>query len=1420
MPAKKVRQALRNKWKPNPALDDAESHRHIVDFTKSKNFSDQDYKDVLVGKYEHIHVNGRYWRGDIPKAIYASKHNNAKNNDEILEYLYKDLRTAGGRDVDPDDIADRIKGMAKFGNLSQKAFSKFTTDVGSFIPDYYNNSKTVPVLDVLKNPNASQEYLYKMAQSFPKETAGHLLNHEKADDRLHDILINDDIAIKNIDPSDLRVFISSKTNEESGTIDINPNHAMRILNHSGDKLYEDSFHRIMAGVDEDARRDYIDRKLGIKGGDWLHTPPDDSDTFNDENWDNWKPGSDYNEEMANRLADSKYLDDTQADHIKRHGNFEQKIQLYHNKDIDPKHGAEMFKLWHDNENHKGYIAEQLNKYNQDYKRRFYTVDDVPEEWLEEREDDIYESAREDAEENYSFNDYIYDNSEDLVNRLEEDDFGDNFADNVYETLHDRYDWEEDNPNHDSGLQSGLDKVLKQYRDEDKHRFHLDELKKIFGEPTVEQLDLAENADEDGEVEIHDIKDIFDEHNPEQINYTDHNELTINDHPDFEERFTEAANSIKEDILRDRPYDFYDNFYEDYMESDAYLEAEKEARENIKEYIAGEYYKEHLFPTSHQDPRFVPEHLVDHVPGLKEAIERRKQIVKEGPYAPFINQHIPNKSFEHSYGTGQAQLELLQDYSEANGGSIDQGRMHKIFPNLKETWKGIFAGKGKLSSDEIGQKIEELPKTKYDVSYGKWAGDKMQNVNERDQIIFRLDHSDESLKPLQEDEDLFDSFQKVQRVSKQSGHPTNDRTIAWARVDTTDPNHWMIDEVQSDFGKTVTRYLKEQGAEDKSDHIKKISDYHKDWREALINHVVNTAKTHGASKVSTHSPDSKSSHTGADTKHSVYNDSYKKVPRKMGFKASKAADLPLTDKSRSDIFKKVQSFHLYNLANEHKWAWDHHSNMGQIMSSIANSFPDHSVVATEYANQHRNLAEEHKERALGYTQAVKAQDKNHKGYSEKDFIFSTNIDHDERKAGLQSAKTGEFHGHDHDPSLNKPMIENKNEFHEGHTLDIKPQIKKAWLGFANDLIKYEHRYGFIFKDESIKPDFQVTKQPKFDLPHVDASAPNMVHADYHGFGGNMHNDDQRKLIHGIDTDTAKPVDGVHLNTAGSQWHTNSLTNKKAIVKPASGVGEGKGSIQKKLGHIDTRGFNGPRREVMFHNMAHKFFDMGSHIPTTAGYTRRGEDYSVQAHVDAHPLNEHGYKTGSVPKPVEDQLKSALKSHHEDGSLHKLAMMDFIMGNHDRHRGNYMLGRHDNKLHMIDNSLAFDYDNKTVHPTRGLAPSYLIGAEYHGISGEPHPEAVKWLNSLDEKRAVQMWKDHGFESDHSAVQGFVNRIHNLKGNVNLYLKNKEKQKPSIMSRIMGSGQLISAKKLSNLIDSAGKHNKKVDWSQADTETKIED
>jgi len=325
-------------------------------------------------------------------------------------------------------------------------------------------------------------------------------------------------------------------------------------------------------------------------------------------------------------------------------------------------------------------------------------------------------------------------------------------------------------------------------------------------------------------------------------------------------------------------------------------------------------------------------------------------------------------------------------------------------------------------------------------------------------------------------------------------------------------------------------------------------------------------------------------------------------------------------------------------------------------------------------------------------------------------------------------------------------------------------------------------------EKAAPDFRQPKQINFDRPHVNPAHPTQIHADYHGFGGQMNatHPEQNNLIHGADLATGKPV-GKQTMTHGNMWVTNPLNNKTMIVKPASGAEAGAAggagtpqtterkqkSAQDLLGHLAPDGLNAARREVLTHNVAHKLL-LGHYFPNTAGFTKKGEDYSAQEKVNGHELT--GPKGIAGDEKLNSNFMKALKRTHDSGDTHKLAALDMLMGNNDRGLHNTLLDKKSNQFHLIDHGRSVDYN-----PERFAPPSILTHAEKHGISKGVHPEALKWLNSLKEGDVAKMLENY-VEPDSKFKGKFLERLHNLKMQLNH--GKKDRKFSDVLSAAVGS------------------------------------
>jgi hypothetical protein len=151
-------------------------------------------------------------------------------------------------------------------------------------------------------------------------------------------------------------------------------------------------------------------------------------------------------------------------------------------------------------------------------------------------------------------------------------------------------------------------------------------------------------------------------------------------------------------------------------------------------------------------------------------------------------------------------------------------------------------------------------------------------------------------------------------------------------------------------------------------------------------------------------------------------------------------------------------------------------------------------------------------------------------------------------------------------------------------------------------------------------------------------------------------------------------------------------------------------------------------------------MGHYVPKTSVFKHpeTGEAWSAQEfRHDVKPSMDADYER----KPLDPHLEN-------NGELHKLAIMNTILGNNDRHDQNYMLDQK-NRPVLIDNGLAMDY-NHNFGDIGGSYPKYA-----RNVLHKPLPEAAdKWLWSIDTEKLANTMHKAGVPHDH--VMAAVKRL----------------------------------------------------------------
>lgn len=189
------------------------------------------------------------------------------------------------------------------------------------------------------------------------------------------------------------------------------------------------------------------------------------------------------------------------------------------------------------------------------------------------------------------------------------------------------------------------------------------------------------------------------------------------------------------------------------------------------------------------------------------------------------------------------------------------------------------------------------------------------------------------------------------------------------------------------------------------------------------------------------------------------------------------------------------------------------------------------------------------------------------------------------------------------------------------------------------------------------------------------------------------------------------------TSGIGWYRTE-EGPRVFVKPAL-----------KMVHDPTPlydDFSTARREALFYDVAKNIFGLEGYVPPTSVFLHplTADEYSAQAEVvgGSHPFLIFQNKA-YVPKrgtPTSNEILKQGKS----GALHKLALMDYILGNSDRTTNNYLVvpGK-PNGVQLIDNSFSL--------ASEGSYPAYLEHFDY--LTGQQeslaHPSAIEMAVNLD-------------------------------------------------------------------------------------------
>lgn len=288
----------------------------------------------------------------------------------------------------------------------------------------------------------------------------------------------------------------------------------------------------------------------------------------------------------------------------------------------------------------------------------------------------------------------------------------------------------------------------------------------------------------------------------------------------------------------------------------------------------------------------------------------------------------------------------------------------------------------------------------------------------------------------------------------------------------------------------------------------------------------------------------------------------------------------------------------------------------------------------------------------------------------------------------------------------------------YTVPVHPNKLKDW---KPDQVERVNKAG-------VGQGVEVVKWPE----HQDSGK--VVDEKEHGDASINQTSEQKNLIHGLDMSKGEfKAKDVQFGA------TDSINHWRKHPKGHELYIKGEGSFS---GGLVTAS---ARNEAAYHNMARDVFDLGHYVPPVAVFNHpsTGEKLSAAQRVEG---GEHYSRTNKIHH-------AAVQNMQDRGDLHKLGVMDFVLGSRDRHTGNYMMTPHnDAQMQLIDNSEILPESNKEDNfPT---TPEYL---EHHPIKLDApvSQENKDWAMSIDPAKIRESMSQMKYSPEHiKATQDRLN------------------------------------------------------------------
>lgn len=236
--------------------------------------------------------------------------------------------------------------------------------------------------------------------------------------------------------------------------------------------------------------------------------------------------------------------------------------------------------------------------------------------------------------------------------------------------------------------------------------------------------------------------------------------------------------------------------------------------------------------------------------------------------------------------------------------------------------------------------------------------------------------------------------------------------------------------------------------------------------------------------------------------------------------------------------------------------------------------------------------------------------------------------------------------------------------------------------------------------------------------------------------------------------AKPVAFKGKHTGGMQVVSDEGTKHRFLLKPGSGELSPSAGVREETA-------SQTQREVAFYECA-KVFGLDNWLPPTALLTIDGKETAV-----FHLLPETWVNLNELKKDPHALVES-LSNLAETGVLHQWAIMDFVLGNPDRHGGNVMVGQKSDgyPMRLIDHGSTFAGEGfDPSKDTKSFIPFYLrafAGSRWKDLAPKDRlkfmPELKlgqdenlrQWVESIDPQALTDVMSKYGIRAEPSLLR----------------------------------------------------------------------